>query len=333
VVDLWKGAKCLVTGGAGLIGSHLVKRLVKEGAIVTVVDNCSSGDERNLEEVIRSIRFIKADLKDKKVAFKVTRNQDYVFHLAANMGGIGYITKVGADIMRDNLLMNINMLEASVVNRVKRFFFSSSACVYPMGRQATPDAAPLKEDEAIPADPNEFYGWEKLVTERACEAYSRDYGLETRVARFHNIFGEAYNAFDPERGKAPGHLIRKAILYPKERFVVWGDGKQTRSFLYVEDCVEGILRLMESDYAGPVNIGSDRLITIEELAKIIIEISGKDIKVEYDPTKPQGVRGRSADLTLARRVLGWSPRIPLEEGLRRMYLWAKERYERGVLKL
>jgi nucleoside-diphosphate-sugar epimerase len=306
---------------------------VSEGAIVTGVDNNSSGDRRNLEDVAGKVRLIEADLRDKETVLRITRDQDYVFHLAANMGGIGYISRVGAAIMSDNLLMNINMLEASVASRVKRFFYSSSACVYPVGRQTVPDTAPLKEDDAIPADPNEFYGWEKLVTEKMCEAYNRDYGLEVRIARFHNVFGEAYNAFDPERGKAPGHLIRKAILYPKERFVVWGDGKQTRSFLYVEDCVEGILRLMESDYAGPVNIGSDRAVTIEELARIIIEISGKDIKIEYDPTKPQGVRGRNADLTLARRVLGWSPRIPLEEGLRRTYFWAKERYERGALRL
>jgi nucleoside-diphosphate-sugar epimerase len=181
-----KGAKCLVTGGAGLIGSHLVKRLVKEGAAVTVVDNCSSGDERNLEEVLGRIRFIKADLRDKEVAFKITRDQDYVFHLAANMGGIGYITKVGADIIHDNLLMNIYMLEASAMNKVKRFFYSSSACIYPVEKQTTPEVAPLKEDDAIPADPNEFYGWEKLVTEKMCEAYNRDYGLDVRIARFHN---------------------------------------------------------------------------------------------------------------------------------------------------
>jgi nucleoside-diphosphate-sugar epimerase len=330
---MWKGAKCLVTGGAGLIGSHLVKRLVKEGAAVTVVDNCSSGDERNLEEVLGRIRFIKADLRDKEIAFKITRDQDYVFHLAANMGGIGYITKVGADIIHDNLLMNIYMLQASAMNKVKRFFYSSSACIYPVEKQTTPEVAPLKEDDAIPADPNEFYGWEKLVTEKMCEAYNRDYGLDVRIARFHNVFGEAYNAFDLEKGKAPAHLIRKAILYPKERFVIWGDGKQTRSFLYIEDCIEGVLRLMESDYTKPVNIGSDRLVTIEELAKIIIKISGKVIKIEYDLTKPQGVRGRNADLTLAKKVLGWYPKISLEEGLRRTYYWAKERYDRGLLKL
>jgi len=330
---VWKGAKCLVTGGAGLIGSHLVKRLVKEGAIVTVVDNCSQGNELNLREVFEKIRFIKADLRDRNICFKATKSQDYVFHLAANMGGIGYITKVGADIMHDNLLMNIYMLEASVMNKVKRFFYSSSACVYPIEKQETPEVTPLKEDDAIPADPNEFYGWEKLVTEKMCEAYHRDYGLEVRIARFHNIFGEAYNAFDPERGKAPAHLIRKAILYPKEKFIIWGDGKQTRSFLYIDDCVEGILKLMESDYINPINIGSDRLVTINELAKIIIEISGKDIEIEYDLTKPQGVRGRNADLTLAKKILKWYPKISLEEGLRRMYFWAKEQYEKGVLPL
>lgn len=192
---------------------------------------------------------------------------------------------------------------------------------------------PLKEENAIPADPNEFYGWEKLVTEKICEAYNRDYGLDVRIARFHNIFGEAYSIFDLERGKAPAHLIRKAILYPKERFVIWGDGKQTRSFLYIEDCIEGILKLMESDYTKPVNIGSDRLVTINELARIIIEISGKEIEIEYDLAKPQGVRGRNADLTLARKVLGWTPKISLEEGLKRVYEWTKERYEAGLLKL
>lgn len=328
---MWRGNRCLVTGGAGLIGSHLVKRLVKEGSIVTVVDNCLSGDERNLKEVFKEIRFIRADLRDKDTCYKVTKKQDYVFHLAANMGGISYITKVGADIMHDNLLMNIYMLEASVVNKVKRFFFSSSACVYPVEKQMSADVTPLKEDDAIPANPNEFYGWEKLITEKMCEAYNRDYKLDIRIARFHNIFGEAYNAFDPERGKAPAHLIRKAILYPKERFIIWGDGKQTRSFLYVEDCVEGILKLMESDYNKPINIGSDRIVTIEELAKIIIDISGKDIKIEYDLSKPQGVRGRNADLTLARKILNWHPKISLEEGLRRMYEWAETKFKEGEL--
>jgi len=328
-----KGSKCLVTGGAGLIGSHLARKLVELGCSVTVVDNLSSGDIRNLQNIMGSIRFINADLRNRDVCIKVTKNQDYIFHLAANMGGIGYITKVGAAIMSDNLLINIHMLEASVLNKVKRFFYSSSACVYPIEKQKTPEVIPLKEEDAIPANPNEFYGWEKLITEKMCEAYHRDYGLEVRIARFHNVFGEAYNAFDPERGKAPAHLIRKAILYPKEKFIIWGDGKQTRSFLYVEDCVEGVLKLMESNYVKPINIGSDRLITINELAEIIIGISGKDIKVEYDLSKPQGVRGRNADLTLAKKILGWYPKTSLEEALERMYNWTKKQYERGLLTL
>jgi len=328
-----KGSKCLVTGGAGLIGSHLARKLVELECSVTVVDNLSSGDIRNLQNIMGSIRFINADLRNRDVCIKVTKNQDYIFHLAANMGGIGYITKVGAAIMSDNLLMNIHMLEASVLNKVKRFFYSSSACVYPIEKQKTPEVIPLKEEDAIPANPNEFYGWEKLITEKMCEAYHRDYGLEVRIARFHNVFGEAYNAFDPERGKAPAHLIRKAILYPKEKFIIWGDGKQTRSFLYVEDCVEGVLKLMESNYVKPINIGSDRLITINELAEIIIGISGKDIKVEYDLSKPQGVRGRNADLTLAKKILGWYPKTSLEEALERMYNWTKKQYERGLLTL
>jgi len=328
-----KGSKCLVTGGAGLIGSHLARKLVELECSVTVVDNLSSGDIRNLQNIMGSIRFINADLRNRDVCIKVTKNQDYIFHLAANMGGIGYITKVGAAIMSDNLLINIHMLEASVLNKVKRFFYSSSACVYPIEKQKTPEVIPLKEEDAIPANPNEFYGWEKLITEKMCEAYHRDYGLEVRIARFHNVFGEAYNAFDPERGKAPAHLIRKAILYPKEKFIIWGDGKQTRSFLYVEDCVEGVLKLMESNYVKPINIGSDRLITINELAEIIIGISGKDIKVEYDLSKPQGVRGRNADLTLAKKILGWYPKTSLEEALERMYNWTKKQYERGLLTL
>jgi nucleoside-diphosphate-sugar epimerase len=223
------------------------------------------------------------------------------------------------------------MLEAAVSNKIKRFFYSSSACVYPIEEQEAVDIVPLKEDDAIPANPNEFYGWEKLLTEKMCEAYQRDYKLEVRIARYHNIFGEAYNAFDHERGKAPAHLIMKALRYPKEDFILWGDGQQTRSFLYINDCVDATLMLMESDYTKPLNIGSDRLVTINKLAKIIIEISGKNIEVKYDLSKPQGVRGRNADLTLVKKILNWYPKISLEEGLKRTYKWAKSRYEAGEI--
>jgi len=322
----WNGKKVLVTGGAGMIGCHLVKALLREGCEVSVADNLSSGHLKNLEGVRDEVRMEVVDLRSAEACRRATKGVDYVFHLAANMGGIGYITKVGADIMRDNLLMNINMLQASLENRVERFFFSSSACIYPVRLQKSEDVKPLKEEDAMPADPNEFYGWEKLVTEKLCEAYGRDYGIQVRVARLHNVFGEAYTAFDPVRGKAPAHLVAKAIRYPKERFVVWGDGKQTRSFLYVEDCVEAILRLMESDYDKPINVGSDRLVSINEVVEVLVKVSGKDVKVEYDLSKPQGVRGRNADITLARKVLGWEPKVSLEEGLRRLYNWALARW-------
>lgn len=324
-MKFWQGKSTLVAGGAGLIGSHLARALLERGARVCIADNLSSGSLKNIEEIQSKAEVEIADLRESDICKKLTKGKNCIFQLAANMGGIGYITRIGADIMRDNFLININMLQSSAENKVERYFFGSSACIYPVGIQTSADVIPLKEADAIPADPNEFYGWEKLATEKLCEAYHEDYGLETRIARFHNVFGEVYTAFDPEKGKAPAHLIMKALRYPEEKFILWGDGKQTRSFLYIDDCVEGILRLMESDYREPLNIGSDRLVTIDELARIVIDISGKNINIEYDLSKPQGVRGRNADLTLVKEALGWEPEISLEEGLRRLYEWAKQK--------
>jgi nucleoside-diphosphate-sugar epimerase len=184
---------------------------------------------------------------------------------------------------------------------------------------------PLKESDATPADPDQFYGWEKLATEKMCEAYQKDYGMNIRMARFHNVYGEVYTAFDKDKGKAPCHIIMKALRYPEQEFVIWGDGKQTRSFLYIDDCIAGVLKLMESNYLKPVNIGSDRLVTIDELAQIVIRLSGKNITIKHDLSKPQGVRGRNADITLVRKEVGWEPKISLEEGMRRTYEWAKVR--------
>jgi GDP-D-mannose 3',5'-epimerase len=322
---IWHDKKVLVAGGAGLIGSHLARTLLRNGARVCIADNLSSGSLKNIEDIKEKIDVQGVDLREENICTKLTKNVDYVFQLAANMGGIGYITQIGADIMRDNLLININMLHASYSNKVKGYFYSSSACVYPEYLQKNTGVTPLKEEDAIPADPDQSYGWEKLVTERLCEAYQKDYGMNIRVARFHNVFGEIYTAFDKQKGKAPCHLILKALKYPEQDFVIWGDGKQTRSFLYIDDCIEGVLTLMESNYTKPVNIGSDRLVTIDELAQIIINISGKDISIQHDLSKPQGVRGRNADLTLVKSVLGWEPKITLEEGLRRTYQWAVER--------
>ena len=323
-MTFWREKSVLVAGGAGMIGAHVARALLEEGAEVCVADNLSSGSLRNIEDIRDSVLLEIADLRDAASCLRLTEGKDYVFQFAANMGGIGWITAIGADIMRDSALININMLEAATRNQVKRFFFSSSACIYPTGLQVSAEVVPLKEEDAMPADPNEFYGWEKLASEKLCEAYHKDYGLEVRIGRFHNIFGEAYTAFDQLKGKAPAHLVMKALRYPDKPFVVWGDGKQTRSFLYIEDCVEGVLKLVESDYTQPLNIGSDRLVSINEMINILRQISGKAIQVEYDLSKPQGVRGRNADLTLVKKVLGWEPKVSLEEGLSRLYSWAGE---------
>jgi len=321
----WQKKKVLVAGGAGLIGSHIARTLVHKGAVVTVADNLSSGSRKNFEDFKNKIEFVSADLRSEDNCMKLSKGKDYVFQLAANMGGIGYITAVGADIMRDNILINVNMVNSAFKNKVKEYFYSSSACVYPEYRQKDAAVTPLKESDAIPADPDQFYGWEKLATEKLCEAYQKDYGMNIRMARFHNVYGEVFTAFDKDKGKAPCHIIMKALRYPQDEFVLWGDGKQTRSFLYIDDCVEGVLKLMDSDYMKPVNIGSDRLVTIDELAQIIIKISGKNIEIKHDLSKPQGVRGRNADITLVKKEVGWEPKVSLEEGLRRTYEWAKQR--------
>ncbi len=322
----WGEKKVLVCGGAGMIGSHLARELAKRGAEVTIADNLSSGSKKNIEDIVNQVEFHAIDLREFPTCLEMARGKDCVFQLAANMGGIGYITAVGADIMRDSALINLNMLEAANRQQVANYFYSSSACIYPEYRQEETRVVPLREDHAYPADPDQFYGWEKLFTEKVCETYQRDYQMNIRIARFHNVYGAGYTAFDKKKGKAPCHLILKAIRHPKPPFELWGDGKATRSFLYIDDCLNGILKLMESEYAEPVNIGSDRLISVDGLAEIIIGISGKDITPKYDLSKPQGVRGRNADLTLVREVLNWEPRVSLEEGLAEVYHWAEEHY-------
>lgn len=308
--------RILVTGGGGFIGSHLAKRLHEEGHFVRVADIKYDG----YLEAYWSQQML-MDLRHLQNCLEATSGIDQVYNLAANMGGIGYITSVWADVARDNALINLNMLEACRQNNVGRFLFSSSACVYPNFKQTQPIVPGLKESDAVPADPNEPYGWEKLFAEIACDAYRRDYGLDVRIARYHNIYGPA-GTYDGGKEKAPAALCRKvALAFDPGVIDVWGDGKATRSYCYIDDCVEGTIRLMESGYTRPLNIGSDRLVSVNELADIIIRISGKRIEKQYNTAAHQGVRGRNADLSLARLILDWEPKVSLEEGLARTYKW------------
>lgn len=312
-----KEGKVLVTGAGGFIGSHLANYLSQQGYFVRVVDI-------KFDDYIKGRYYgesLQLDLRKLENCLRATEGIDKVYHLAANMGGIGFITSVYADVMHDNVLMNTYMLEASVRNKVKRFLFSSSACIYPNYKQTMPDVEGLKEEDAYPADPNEAYGWEKLFTEEMVKAYQRDYALDTRIVRYHNIYGPE-GTYKGGREKAPAALCRKVAEASNPGSIeIWGDGKPTRSFCYIDDCVKGTVALMESDYTEPINIGSDRLVTMDELADTIITISGKKITKNYNLSAPQGVRGRNADLTLVKKVLGWEPKVILEEGLDRTYRW------------
>jgi len=316
--------KILVTGAGGFIGHHLVRFLQKKGYWVRGVDikepEFSPKDEAD--------EFLLLDLRELNNCLKATEGIDKVYTFAANMGGIGFITEVKAEVMRDNALINLNMAEASRQNKVKRLFYSSSACIYPTFKQTDPNVTALKEDDAYPGDPDNEYGWEKLFSERLYQNYYNDYGLETRITRFHNIYGPE-GTYDGGREKAPAALSRKiAITKDGGEFKIWGDGKQTRSFCYIDDCLEGVYRLMESDFKEPLNIGSDRLVTIDELADIITKISGKTFTKKYELSAPQGVRGRNSDNTLCKSVLDWEPKISLEEGLKETYEWIKNQIEK-----
>jgi nucleoside-diphosphate-sugar epimerase len=317
-------SRVLVTGAGGFIGHHLVKHLVALGYWVRGVDLKQPDFEPSAANEFRVL-----DLRRWENTLTATDGIDEVYNLAANMGGIGFIESHKAEIMRDSALINLHMIEAARENGARRFLFSSSACVYPGYLQADADVTPLKEEDAYPADAEDGYGWEKLFMERQCRHYFEDYGLETRVVRFHNIYGEL-GTYDGGREKSPAAICRKIALASSEDSIeVWGDGLQTRSYCYVADCVEGIHRLMRSDYRLPLNLGTDRMVTINELVDIVAEIGGKRISKRYDRTKPQGVRGRNSDNTRLREVLGWEPQTSLEDGLARTYAWIEAELSRA----
>lgn len=315
----------LVCGAGGFIGGHLVKRLKSEGFWVRGVD-------LKFNEYCETVAddFVIGDLREQDLARRVIdRKFDEVYQLAADMGGAGYIFtgENDADVMHNSATINLNVLDACHKRNIKRVFYSSSACMYPEHNQNDPDNPNCAEDSAYPANPDSEYGWEKLFSERLYLAYNRNYGMECRVARFHNIFGPE-GTWTGGKEKAPAAMCRKVAETPDGGSIeVWGDGQQTRSFLIVDECIDGVLRLLRSDVGIPVNIGSDEMVTINQLAQMVIDISGKDIKINNIPG-PLGVRGRNSDNRLIKKVLSWAPETKLRDGMEQTYHWISREHSK-----
>lgn len=309
--------RVVVTGAGGFVGGHLAAYLKQKNYWVRGVD-IKPPEYRSLADFDE---FLCRDLRDWHQTLDAIGDVHEVYGLAADMGGIGFITQGKAAIVRNNTLINLNTIEAARLQGIRRYFYTSSACAYPRYRQTETNAAPLKEEDAYPADPEDGYGWEKLYFERVCRHYREDYGLETRIVRFHNTYGPL-GTYDGGREKSPAAICRKvALANDGDEIEVWGDGEQTRSYNYIDDCVEGIYRLMRSDYREPLNLGQDRMISINQLVDMVAKIAGKTIRKRHDLTKPQGVRGRNSDNTRLEQVLGWEAKVSLEEGLEKTYHW------------
>jgi len=316
--------KILIAGGGGFIGGHLANFYQKKGYDTISVD---IKKKKNWFQINPKIKNIEADCRDPLICNKITKGVDYVFNLACNMGGMGFIENNKALCMLSGVI-NINLLNSSKKNKIKKFFYSSSACVYPSYRQKDYKRPQLKESDAYPADPEDGYGWEKLFNERMCRHFYEDFGLETRVARYHNVYGE-FGSWKDGREKAPAALARKfveSIDKKKNEIEIWGNGRQIRSFLYIDDCIKGTDLLFKSNYRNPINIGNDKHVTINELVSILEKITKHKVKRNYDKSKPKGVDSRSSNNNLVKKTLNWSPKISTMEGMKKLYHYVKAEY-------
>lgn len=324
----WNGKKVLVTGGAGQIGSHLVERLMGMGADVTVADNLWRGKIENLYHegtpmIDLEARFLEVDLAEKAACDQACAGQEIVIHLADVVAGINFVFGNQYYLFNRNMLIDNHMIQASLEAGVKKYVFVGSACSYPEDKQAVLNPPPFKEEDVLPAKPESAYGWSKLMGEYLCELAGLDSDMETGMLRFHNVYGPRCE-LDPAKSQVIPATIRKAIMHPKEDFVVWGSGAQRRAFVFVDDAVEGLIRLVERGMGkGAIQIGPDFSTSIKEIAEHAVAASGREIEIQYDTTKPEGDMDRAADWTKAREILGWEPRVGIEEGIARTYAWCE----------